>query len=485
MYPPPRSYEFEVSCCAGHTSWWCVLGVASLSLSTHHSSAHTPSGRWSTPDNLACVSTMRPHGALTTALGPLPAGISTAVPAGCRTQPCAWLSFSGGVGYRVAAAGELRDQTELSMMAVGQARSPWVAAATSTRSPAATPACAVGRRRQRPAALPRCASLAFEVDGDRVLPQDARDALAQGDVYKALLLLEEQPVGRTAAAAAGTPTDQEDGDGIELGGGGGGDGGAVYPSSPSIPPTIAVESSAVEASAAAPATAPATSPRAAHARLIQLLWRAGHEKEAVEAFDLARARAREAATVSQRQKQQQQQQPPLPPSSLRASVDQPPPQPAAVVWNGGTTPVRRQEQQQRPPPPPPPRPQERLSAGTKYGAGIPGLFLDLDPGTCHGIMRRKMAAQDYLGVIEAMRAASRVPRRPAGAGARLGGAGGGATEDGGGNEAGVGVGMGWAPTEETYGLALEACGKVRARTRGITTSHSLLSEHVVLRSHAA
>lgn len=101
---------------------------------------------------------------------------------------------------------------------------------------------------------------------------------------------------------------------------------------------------------------------------------------------------------------------------------------------------------------------------TKNGAGIPGLFLDLDPDTCHGIMSRKMAAQDYLGVIEAMRAASRVPRRlpPA----AEGGAGAGVEDGVGGNEAaaggGGGTGMGWAPTEETYGLALEACGKVRA-----------------------
>lgn len=430
----------------------CVCWVWALSLSLRTTAAHTHhQGAGLHRKKLARVSTMRPHGALTTALGPLPAGISAAVPSGCRNQPCAWLNFSGGVAPIGTTAGELRDQTKLSMRAAGQARrSPWLAA-TSTRSPAATPACAVGRRRQRPAALPRCASLAFEVEGDKVLPQDARDALAQGDVYKALLLLEELPVGRTAAAAAaaaGTSTDPEDGDGTKLAGGGG----TAYPSSPSLPPTAAVETSAAEASAAtsATATAPTASPRAAHARLIQLLWRAGHENEAVEAFDLARSRAREAATASHRQ--QQQQAPPS--SSLRANGDQPPPppppspQPAAGV-NGATTPA----------PPRAARRQERLPAGTKHGAGIPGLYLDLDPDTCHGIMRRKMAAQDYLGVIEAMRAASRVPRRkPAG------GAGGG-TEDGGGNEAGVGTGMGWVPTEETYGLALEACGKVRARNK--------------------
>lgn len=263
-----------------------------------------------------------------------------------------------------------------------------------------------------------------------MLPEDARDALARGDVYKALLLLEEQPVGRTAAA--GTSIDPENA-GINLAPS------TAYSSSPSLPPTMEVEASAVEASAAAAAAAPATSPRAAHARLIQLLWRAGHEKEAVEAFDLARARAREAATASQRQQQQQQQ---FPPSSLRSSGDQQPPQGANV--NGDTP-----KQQRRPS-------GAGTTRGTKYGAGIPGLYLDLDADTCHGIMRRKMAAQDYLGVIEAMRAAARVPRRPAGAG------GGGGAEDTS-NEAGAGgAGMGWAPTEETYGLALEACGKVRA-----------------------
>lgn len=65
-------------------------------------------------------------------------------------------------------------------------------------------------------------------------------------------------------------------------------------------------------------------------------------------------------------------------------------------------------------------------------------------------MRRKLAAQDYLGVIEAMRAASRVPPRQAVSSASTA-----ENEDG-------GAVLGWAPTEETYALALEACGKVCA-----------------------
>ncbi|CBJ32428.1 conserved unknown protein [Ectocarpus siliculosus] len=68
-------------------------------------------------------------------------------------------------------------------------------------------------------------------------------------------------------------------------------------------------------------------------------------------------------------------------------------------------------------------------------------------------MRRKLEAQDYLGVIEAMRASSRAPPRLSGGAAAV------AKQEVGRGDGGVG----WAPTEETYGLALEACGKVRKR----------------------
>lgn len=268
-----------------------------------------------------------------------------------------------------------------------------------------------------------------------LLGEEARRALAQGDVYKALGLLEERQERLAAAKAAaanatataeGTPTTAATGSVTT----------PLPPSQQTLPPQqpqsdIDKNGAAAAGSAGAASTTTTTTdaagtseqpplpshrspvslgyeetagakteadtPRAAHARLIKILWRAGHEQEAVETFDMARTRARDAAQA---------------------------PPPASTV--GAPSPARR-------------------SPHGKAGAGIPGLFLDLDPETCHGVMRRKMDQQDWLGVIEAMRACSRAPRRkgPAAAGARA-------------------AVSGWSPTEETYALGLEACARVRA-----------------------
>lgn len=334
--------------------------------------------------------------------------------------------------------------------AAAAARSSWLTAAPRKRPTevAGFDSCAGSgrRRRQRSVAttaVPPCASLAYEVDGTRVLPEDARDALAQGDVYKALFLLEEpwvgggeEPAGGAACieASAATPTTttaperQQQAEEVPLA------------SSP-------LQQPAEEAEEAAAAAAAETSPRAAHARLIRLLWKAGHEKEARETFDLARERAREAEKAAA--------------AAARSAADSQKIQQRSPSRNG--------EKQTPTAPPQERRRSNPVSGGgdgigpKKHGAGVPGLYLDLDPDTCHGIMRSKLEEQDFLGVVDAMRAASRVPPRQ-GAGGRGAAAliTGKAEVD---LKAGLGDGDGsggWAPTEETYGLALEACGKVGA-----------------------
>ena len=247
------------------------------------------------------------------------------------------------------------------------------------------------RRHRCPVSL---SSVAYEYnfDGETLqLGDEARRALEKGDIYKALSLLEGLKSRQSAAAAvtedgpldASTTTaacesdsssrtlvDQED-----LG----------------ARPPLTVNSSSERLS-----NGPDTiAPREAHARLIALLWGAGHEQEAVDTFDLARSRAKEAISRPE----------------LTSSAP------------------------------------SRPSPG-KPGAGIPGLHLDLDREVCHGIMRWKLKAQDWLGVIEAMRAASSMPSRRSvvagDVGARM------VTRRTG----------GWAPTEETYALGLEACARV-------------------------
>ena len=369
------------------------------------------------------------------------------------------------------------------------------------------------RQQQQPQQLQRrraskAASLAYHVDGERTsLGDDARQALARGDVYGALLLLEERQIGTTeagseavsaaaaaqavgatpaevnsesagAAAVGATAGGAESAAGAAAGAGataagattagGTAAGGTAAGAAGTTTGAAASEEGATTATTRMTNASPPlaarqrsdqdvigdqgqfedqdrgknqgegegrengapgggggsqmASPRAAHAKLVQLLWRAGHEEEALEAFDLASTRARE-ASVSQQQQQQ-------------ASPRRAPP--------------------------------------AKHGAGIPGLFLDLDPKTCHGIMRRKLEKQDWLGVIEAMRAASRVPRTGRVRGSSISG-GDSLSQKGEGREGGVGGGgraaaalvaggyagkLGWAPTEETYALALEACAKV-------------------------
>lgn len=125
---------------------------------------------------------------------------------------------------------------------------------------------------------------------------------------------------------------------------------------------------------------------------------------------------------------------------------------------------------------------------SKPGAGIPGLRLDLSAEICHGIMRAKFRDGDWQGVLDAMRACSVAPLRrrrsrnpgivktsmgvsgggdgrgaqdAVGAG-RIGGSSSGIKEEVSSlGEGKVGIdGASWVPTEETYAIALEACGKV-------------------------
>eukprot|EP00904_Undaria_pinnatifida_P012907 jgi/Undpi1/8747/HiC_scaffold_25.g11209.m1 len=376
---------------------------------------------------------MHPRGTLTADAVGLLALMKTAdhstrsTPAGVR-NPCAWVNFGNALRTR-----DLRRSSAVER-SLGEATNgplaPWPTAGRplgSVRRPSrrrgtfmlsGKPKPRPQRQQQQPQQLQRrraskAASLAYHVDGERTsLGDDARQALARGDVYGALLLLEERQIGTTEAGSEarsdqdvigdqGQFEDQDrgknqgEGEGRENGAPGGGGGSQM------------------------------ASPRAAHAKLVQLLWRAGHEEEALEAFDLASTRAREAS-------------------------------------------VSHQQQQQASP---------RRAPPAKHGAGIPGLFLDLDPETCHGIMRRKLEKQDWLGVIEAMRAASRVPRTGRVRGSSISG-GDSLSQKGEGREGGVGGGgraaaalvaggyagkLGWAPTEETYALALEACAKVQKR----------------------
>lgn len=125
---------------------------------------------------------------------------------------------------------------------------------------------------------------------------------------------------------------------------------------------------------------------------------------------------------------------------------------------------------------------------SKPGAGIPGLRLDLAPEICHAIMLAKFRDGDWQGVLDVMRACSVAPprrRRTRSPGMVKAGVGVGGDGDGrgardavgadriGGRSSGVreevlplgdgklGVdGPSWVPTEETYAIALEACGKV-------------------------
>lgn len=319
----------------------------------------------------------------------------------------------------------------------------WTASTTTSKRPAAKS----GRRRPRERSGSSLAAsvAAYEVDGDKLLlGEEARTALAQGDVYKALLLLEDRQAGlqveaeventATAAAAATTPTTAPAAGEVA------GNSSAATSAASSLSPQQRQQQlldngtdreANTDASSSPPTTPPlhgtspqTDSPRVAHAKLIQILWRAGHEQEAMEIFDLARTRARDAAAAM-------------------ALESTPPPSSAAGGESGqhgaATQEVVGREELGR-----------RLQPPRKPGAGIPGLFLDLDPETCHGIMRRKLDDHDWQGVIETMRAATRVPPRREGWGAARDAI----------KAAAGGEGKGWAPTEETYACALEACARV-------------------------
>lgn len=289
---------------------------------------------------------MHPRGALTAAnAGPLmlmTTADGSGTPAGVRS-PCAWLHFGSALRTRRVSRSSAVEQS------LGEATSrppaPWLTVGRSLGS-VPRPSIRSGsfmleerprpsqqqqqqqqkQRRRRASSL--SASLAYSVDDEQTsLGDEARQALAQGDVYRALLLLEERQVGaveteagagaaagakrsakakanaksaaagaaaaRAAAVAAETAAagmanasppfsrqgqDQTQGQGQS-------EGEDRESAAPSPPPTPGAASQVV------------ASPRAAHAKLVQLLWRAGHEEEALEAFDLARTRAREASVA--------------------------------------------------------------------------------------------------------------------------------------------------------------------------------------------
>lgn len=247
--------------------------------------------------------------------------------------------------------------------------------------------------------------------GGQELGGDALLALAQGDVCKALLFLEQETEAADVADAAA---------GAE-----------------SATGTIAVSPNEQQSedhhdqqTRDGRSEPPNTNLGALHGRLVELLWQGGHERQALEALDLARGRARVAAE--------------------------------ADAYGKG----RRVQR--------------------KAGAGVPGLRLGISAATCHGIMRAKLAAKDSEAVIEAMRASSCVPRRvgrsaaggwtaaaamQATATAKTVAAAAGEGQvvvdrltrtDKGLEGAHAAGGESWAPTEETYALALEACGRVRS-----------------------
>lgn len=265
------------------------------------------------------------------------------------------------------------------------------------------------------------------LEGQIIIGEDERLALAQGDVCKALALLEQQQrlnqpdnkqiaVKTTRITTATIPSPVPS------------SAAAVGASSGSTLLSPTTSESPVAASDEGGSTETTTtinnnnndSLNAAHARLIVLLWRAGFEREAMDTFNLARSRAREAAAV------------------------------AAYSDSGRRTPL-------------------------KPGAGIPGFSLDLPADVCHAIMRAEFREKDWQGVIEAMRASSVVPRRRGRhyktVAASLVRESEGVRDE---KESMVGDvvwgvaksesdegGSGWAPTEETYAIALEACGQVK------------------------
>lgn len=152
-----------------------------------------------------------------------------------------------------------------------------------------------------------------------------------------------------------------------------------------------------------------------HAPLITLLWKLGHECEALAVFDIVRERARVDAEY------------------------------AVAVQGSGLR--------------------------WKPQMGIPGFFLNLPRDVCHGVMRAKLEQKDWQAVIEAMRASSRGPRRGTLPKATTGSLEAEKTAAVGSARCGGTIGStsttspnderdGWAPDEETYAIALETCGKV-------------------------
>lgn len=254
-----------------------------------------------------------------------------------------------------------------------------------------------------------------------IIGEDARQALDQGDVYRAFVLLDQGDDdcggGRSETAFKVSEKTAD----------------ASPPSSRTHETQTGRNGNTDHADVATTTlnnnNNNPTDPGNAHSRLIDLLWRAGHQEEAVEAFDLARSHARERETEA--------------------------------AGQGRRAPL-------------------------KPGSGVPGFHLDLAPDICHGIMRAKMLAQDSKAVVEAMRACFCVPRRkvrsygvvPAtvvpGKADLVADEGVSVTEVAGAR------GRGWAPTEETYAIALEACGRVSVAEEGLGVGACMYARAVIL-----
>lgn len=345
-------------------------------------------------------SRMRPRGALTAC----PLVLMRAADSTSSASTTAWLNLGAFDAHDARVASHGHPSGEITSRSSPWCLARWTVVSSSPLNNRRweTSRRIMSNRRQR---CNVSLSLARNFEGETLrLGEEARLALKNGDVYKVLRLLEEsarakgegkgsdessscpRPLQETSSSAAEKHHNNEVG---------------PRPTSPT------------DATSELSRGHETDTPRAAHTRLIEMLWTGGHEQEAVETFDLIRDRATQAVFR--------------------------PEQTSSAYRSSSSTKVS-----------------DHLPR-RKRGAGIPGLHLDLKPDTCHGIMRRKIEDQDWPGVIEVMRAVSRVsPRRVAEGGRQE-------RENEGGYDRHRVAGMfrgAWTPTEETYALGLEACARV-------------------------
>ncbi|CAN0198228.1 unnamed protein product, partial [Ectocarpus sp. 12 AP-2014] len=154
---------------------------------------------------------MRPTGGLSTGVGGTAAAEhvrSSGSGSGPLPPPYAWVQSCGGSALPGPGARDVRSHAKLLVRATRvEMRSPWMMAASPAAkgpAPATAASCVASssRRLRRQRSIAPCAALAYDVGEKRVLPDDARDALAQGDVFRALLLLEDDPAGNVETTEA-------------------------------------------------------------------------------------------------------------------------------------------------------------------------------------------------------------------------------------------------------------------------------------------